>query len=389
MVDYTAYYGVYTYQEPLIFNKIENYTNQYHRSVAYRRDPLFGTYITKLDEEIFSEVPIFEPDILGARQTNSVSDGTNGKVVDGKELVEVTASNEYDTIKREWQLENWSDFLISIFDKARVHRWCIACLYNRPPYWGVFGPNEVHRIEYDEHGNALKAKIVAFRHLPYSYTQVLKIEDEVEFGEDSPNLMIDYGRPEGRWKHSDDIEKIWDLAVQLRYIRNDIVRNSAKSSGFYFLKLGKGASAQHESKVHDTMEKANYGNIVAAPIQLIEDIVDIHPKNAQFSIEAYDKLLKVFGGACRLPLSFFNSETEKAGIGTENKSAEDILVNKKKRFVFGEFKTTIITLVEKRWGVPIEDVFPNIDEYPDEQYEDQVVNKNENDPNEVSRVGTS
>jgi hypothetical protein len=164
------------------------------------------------------------------------------------------------------------------------------------------------------------------------------------------------------------------------------VRNSAKSSGFYWLKLGKGATPQHETKIHDTMEKANYGNVVAAPVQLIDDIIDIHPKNAQFSIEAYDKLLKAFGGAARLPLSFFNSETEKAGIGQENKTSEDILVNKKKRFIFGQFKTTIIKLAEKRWGIPIEDVFPNIEEYEEEGYKEQVINEQSNEEKDVGNI---
>ena len=67
------FYGVYTYKEPLIFNKTDNYNNKYHREVSFRRDPLLRIYVTKLDEEMFTELPIFQPDILNARSKKEES----------------------------------------------------------------------------------------------------------------------------------------------------------------------------------------------------------------------------------------------------------------------------------------------------------------------------
>lgn len=382
MTDLNSYYGVLTYKNPLVFNKIESYSNAIHRDAAYRTDPLLNIYIGKLDEEIFTELPIFEPDILGAQEQSS-SDiegrpGNGSAELDASEL-SLEADGEVDEeIVKEWQEEDWSSLMISMFDKARVHRWCIVVLYDQYPFWRIYSGRDIRRLYFDDHGKPEKADIMAFRHLPYASTKVLMIKETVEFGDDQPALFVNYGRPQGRQINSDDIRHIWSLSVQMRYIRNDIIRNSAKSSGFYFIKLGKGAQSKHKTEIHNVMEKANYGNVVAIPQQLVEEINDIHPENAQFSIEAYDKLLKSFAGACRLPLSFFNSETEKGGIGVESKTAEDVLVNKKKRFIFGMFKTEILQLVRKRWGVVCDNVFPNIEEHPDEEnYKDQIVDKNE------------
>lgn len=402
MSGFNEYYGVLTYKDPLVFNKIESYSNGLHRDAAYRTDPLLNIYISKLDEEIFTELPIFEPDILGAQdnvetvpapdigegnvhEMGNGSGSGSGSVTpqfDAGDLTLGEAGSEVnEEIVKEWQQEDWSSLLISMFDKARVHRWCIVVLYNQYPYWRIYSGRDIHRLYFDDHGKPEKADIMAFRHLPYASTKVLMIQETVEFGDDQPALFVNYGRPQGRQINSDDIRHIWSLSVQMRYIRNDIIRNSAKSSGFYHIKLGKGAQAKHKSEIHDVLDKANYGNVVAIPQQLVEEINDIHPENAQFSIEAYDKLLKSFAGACRLPLSFFNSETEKGGIGVESKTAEDALVNKKKRFIFGMFKTEILQLVQKRWGVVCDNVYPNIEEQEEEHYREQIV-RNMLNPNE-------
>lgn len=369
------FYGVYTYKEPLIFNKTDNYNNKYHREVSFRRDPLLRIYVTKLDEEMFTELPIFQPDILNARskKEESVDADAESLTLYEKEIPE--EGNK--TVIRDWMQEDWNSLLVKILDTGRVHRWGIIKLYKEYPYWGVYSVMEVKEIKYSDNGEPLEAKVVYFKHLPYSFSSLLMFDDVIKFGDDEPTIFFHYGKPEGRYVDSDDIEHVWDLMVELRYIRHDIVRNSAKSSGFYFMKLGKAANPKHEAYVEDIMQRANYGNIVAASEGIISDIIDIHPENAAFSIKAYDKMLKAFAGACRLPLTFFNSETEKSGLGEESRSEDDILVNKKKKFVFGQFKSIILKLVEKRWGVECEDVFPNLEEYEEENYKEDIVEKNE------------
>jgi hypothetical protein len=381
LTQYDTYYDVYTYLNRLIYFKIDNYNNWKHREISLRFDPLLNTYITKLDNEIFSELPIFEPDILGVEQDKEKRQ-MNGR---GVRLLDEPDSNP-SPIKQEWQEENWSDLWRRIFDMCRIHRWCIVKLYEEEPYWRVFGPRETYKINWGDDGKPNWADVKWFKRLPRSQNVAYQFEDRVEFGDDKPSLLIKFGKPEGRYVASDDLEHIWDLLIALRYIQKDIVRNSARSSGFYFIKLGRMASENDKDDIEEALSKASYGNAIASKETKIEEIMDVHPENAEFSIKAYDKLIKKFAGACRLPLSFFNAESEKSGIGVESKESEDILVNKKKRYIFGQFKTYMLKLIEKRWGIICDDVYPNIEEYEEETYKEDIVNTNKSKEEEIQNV---
>ena len=347
MTAYDSYHGIYTYKNPLIYFKIENFDNWQHREISLLKDHLVKTYITKLDEECFEELPIFEPDIE-------------------------------DLIKKEWRLEKYSDLFINMMDLARIHRWCIITLYDEYPYWRVFGPREVDSIEYDG-VTPISAKVRWFKSLPLNQQEFDYVE-EIVFGDNSPSLFVIFGKPIGKHIGESDLEYLWTLLIELRYINEDIVRNSAKSSGFYFIKMGAMADADDENDMETAMGKANYGNAVAAKFTKIEEIQDIHPQNAEFAISAKVRLMKDLAGACRLPLSFFNSETEKAGLATESRSAEEALVNKKKKYIFSQFKTPIMEIIYKRWGLNLTDVYPFIEEV-EEILEDNDIEKEEGNDN--------
>ena len=66
-------YGVYSYKDDLIFYKIENFRDWRHRELRVQKDWLFNAYIKKLDEEIFTERPIFTPDIFGGMEIRECS----------------------------------------------------------------------------------------------------------------------------------------------------------------------------------------------------------------------------------------------------------------------------------------------------------------------------
>ena len=50
-------------------------------------------------------------------------------------------------------------------------------------------------------------------------------------------------------------------------------------------------------------------------------------------------------------------------------------MNDKKREVFGQLKRYLLKLVEMRWGITCEDVFLNIAEEEEENYEEDVIDK--------------
>ncbi len=353
MSAFEEYMGVYTYRNPLILYKIENFYSWEHREFVLAEDNLIKIYITKLDEECFEEFPVFEPDIT-------------------------------DQIKEEWQYERFSDLFIRMMDLARTHRWCIVTLYDEYPFWRVYSEREVDFIEYGDGQEPISASIRGYKELPRSREQHDFTEDIV-FGEGSPSIFVKFGKPIGRYIAESDLQHIWTLVTELRYINEDIVRNSAKSSGFYFIKLGSMAAEGDDADMEKTMGKANYGNAVAAKENKIADIIAVHPKNAQFSIEAKVRLMKDLAGACRVPLSFFNSETEKAGMGMENRSAEEMLINKKKKYIFSQFKTPMLEVIQKRWGITLTDIYPYIEETEEETYNEDMIendNKDKNNDNE-------
>ncbi|KKK56799.1 hypothetical protein LCGC14_3060920, partial [marine sediment metagenome] len=83
---------------------------------------------------------------------------------------------------------------------------------------------------------------------------------------------------------------------------------------------------------------------------------------------------------------FFNSEKDTGSIFEENSSAM-IQVNAKKREIFSKLKYYILKLVEMRWGIVCDDVFPNIPEVKkEEDYKEFIIesrvsdNKNNKKP---------
>ena len=66
MSNYSDFYGLMTYRDPLLFYKIENLDWWTHRDWAVRRDPFLKKFINGIDKAIFQEKPIFIPDILGS-----------------------------------------------------------------------------------------------------------------------------------------------------------------------------------------------------------------------------------------------------------------------------------------------------------------------------------
>ena len=72
--DLTQVFGIYSYKSPLIEFRAENFMNWKHRELTVQKDFLMNAYITKLDEELFAERPIFTPNIFSEQDTNAAPD---------------------------------------------------------------------------------------------------------------------------------------------------------------------------------------------------------------------------------------------------------------------------------------------------------------------------
>lgn len=329
-------FGVWVYKNPLIWFKVEQFTNWKHRELTVKKDPMANAYICRLDEEILTENPIFTPDILAEK-----------------------------TVLEEWILEGWLDLLIAMKNAARTHSFCIIQLYDRKPYWKVFTWREITEILYDKHDNPIGAKVEWDQQLIGSHKYRFHRETLTfnKGGDDNKNnaLFVPFGARNAKDLGTYDLEPIWDLLIYIRYQMLDIINNSAKSSGFYHLVYGSAIKDAQKQDLINGMDYAGMGQAIGAKKNVLEEIIAVFPEHPEFTVMAMDESLNLLSGATRLPLSFFRGEKEGGGVFQEGFS-DEAKVTKKKKYIFGQFKQYIIQLVKMRWGKVVTEVIPYIEE---------------------------
>jgi hypothetical protein len=330
-------FGVYIYKNPLIYFRVETFSNWKHRELVVKRDNIANSYICKLDEEIFTELPVFTPEILK------------------------------DDILNEWIDECWTDLMIAMFNAARTHKWCVVKLYDRAPYWRVFTWRHMKEIKYNKYDVPVSANMEWSATLdgstenPSTHKEQCNFNYNDEKTGDFDSIFVKFGAPHGKEVAVSDLEAIWDLIVYIRYQALDIVNNSAKTSGFFHLIYGDAIKESQRSDLKNAFDYTGVGQAIGAKERVLKDIKFHTPDHPEFTIEAMDEMLNLLSGATRLPLSFFKGEKQGGGVFQEGFS-DEAKITKKKKYVFGQFKKYIIQLVRMRWGKEIENVEPYIEE---------------------------
>lgn len=347
-------FGIYTYKADLLRFRVEQFQNWKHRELTVKKDYLAKAYITKLDEEIFAERPIFTPNIFPKREASDLLNPDQGE-------------SGYD-VSYEWELEKWDSLMMRMFDAARTHSFCVVQLYNKAPWWRVFTWREITRIEYDGNDNPIGCHV--------QWDKKLVGADEWSFHEENLTfyrehvldnnraaLFVPFGTPTGDELGEYDLEQIWDLIVYIRWMLLNIANNSAKTSGFYHWIYGSAIQEDQKEDLLDTADVVGSGTGVGATREQLEEIKAIFPSNPEFTVMALDEALKLFAGACRLPLSFFRSQREGGSFisgGGGGEWMDELRITKKKKYIFSQFAGAIKKLVEMRWGITVEDVVPYI-----------------------------
>lgn len=349
------FYGVYSYKDPLIFWMVENHDAWGQRDFRVKYDAFVKAYIKRLDEEIFTERPEFKPDIFTDK-----------------------------TLKQEWINERWLYLLTHIFNKGRTHSYCVVRLYDQAPYWRVFYEKQITKIEYDDKNNPIGCEVEWSRNLPLSDNfinfkekitffkreMLLNLDEAKNYG-----LFIPFGTPDTDDELGEyDLEDKWSLAINIQYALYDIVNNSAKSSGFYWLMYGDGISPKSRQNLLNTLDMSGTSRAIGAKESVLKDMQAMFPAKPEFSVMAIQELISQFAMACRLPIDYFKSDLPGGLISPsgEAEQQQDIRINKKKRAVFGKFREYIIDLVFMRWGIIVEEVEPFILETEDEEIETQI-----------------
>ena len=366
-------YGVYSYKDDLLYWKAENFSNWRHRALSVLQDWLMNAYIVKLDEEIFTERPIFTPDIFGGKENKEEDDLSlmNGDTIIESEVPPQDQLEEED-VSEDWDNERWDNLFIQMFDTSRTHSFCVVDLYNKPPWWRIFSEREIESIKYNEDGHPIGCHVSWTLELPKSNGIFLNFDDDLVFYDRNKNdenataIFVPFGVPQGNKLGICDLQPIWSLDIDIRYINLDITNNSAKTSGFYFLKFGDALKSAGSQEIVNVMDIIGSNRAVGAKEGALKDIIAIHPEQCQFSIEALISKLKLFASICRLPLTFFLGEKETGGVFTEG-FTDEAKINKKKKYIFGQFKPYIKDLIKMRWGIELEDVEVWIEEEETEE----------------------
>ena len=344
-------YGLFTYRDPLIFLAVENFDDWKDRELCVRKSGFLNTYICKLDEEIFAEDPITVPNVF-----------------------------EIEEIKNDWNRENWSDLLIRIFDKTRAHRYCVVKLYDAPPYWRVFYERQITKFIPDEDGNLEACDVEWSYSIPKSdkhvkFTETIKFYNPLNDNNDETGLLITYGEKDDTDGQlhlgKNDIETLWTLDVYIRYCLLDIAANSAKTSGFFWLMYGSRADEDTRKAILNSMDLAGSMRGIGADEEILKKITAMYPAKPEFTVQALSEFVKAFAHAARLPLAYFRSEREQGGM-FDVQSIDEVKINKKKRFVFKQLSNSMITLIFMRWGILVQEIYPNIEEMEGENYKDEI-----------------
>jgi hypothetical protein len=372
-------YGIFTYKDPLVYFGIEDHGNWRHRELALKLDPYIKAYIKRFDEELLAELPVTTPDIFGQQQQQQEQDTQvqeEEQSLAGDTFQEENISIDEEStepamdVLDEWINERFSQLIIKSMDKSRVHSYCVIKLYNEAPWWRVFCEREIVEIYYSNEGNPTGCKVQWSRALPKS-SDFMNYEEEITFYDrtmdlelkenTSYGLFVPFKTPESNEDLGEyDLADKWSTSIFLRYTKLDVVNNSAKSSGFYWIKYASGIQDTARQSLMDALDAANRCQSVGASGNVIEDVKDIHAEKPEFSLDALADLRMEFAMSCRLPLSYFRSESESNNILGGNQSGDEIKINKRKEHLFAQFKPYLIDLIYMRWGIQIDDIQPYI-----------------------------
>lgn len=336
-------YGVFTYQDDLIKHNIEAFENWRHREAAVRKDHFLNAYITKLDEETFSEKPITDPDIFAIAG-----------------------------IEADWNREQWNQLFIKMFDKARTHRYCVVQLYNKEPWWRVFYERQIKEFKVDNSGKITGCIVQWSLDIPKSDTY-LNFEEDIDFYPNGSGTLVTFGRADDtdgtEAFGKNDLEQVWSLDVYIRYAIWDIVVNSALAGGLWHLTYG---DSIDEGTRQDLVNLLAVGSrAIGAKETVLKELSSKYPSKPEFTIDALVQFAKQFAGATRLPLLFYQGESDKKGL-FDNQAMPQIQINKKKRFIFNQFSEDMMRLIQMRWGVQLNEIYPNIEELEDEHYKEDI-----------------
>ena len=298
------------YLDPLVARGVTQFSSAKHREDVAEGGFLISSYINKLDEEIFSDIPIFSP---------SVAEDI-------------------------WKEENLSSMIIQLLNLARLHSWAVVQFYNKAPIWRVFSERDKVEWIHDDDKNVIGVRVA------YG----VETKEDLIFGQNQCYLLkFREGNNKDVFAYSDLNQAMWTIATIYRQIQSQLDVMASKPE-FYHIIYGTPTPAQRATTMN-ALDDTSVLNAFAMNKEAVEEIRVINH-------ESYDALMDVLNGKkqdfaslTRLPLAFYKGErTSGSGTGGAAENMVELKIEKRKTYIFNIVKPIIIEIYRDRYGMTVD-----------------------------------
>ncbi len=311
------------YDDPII-NKTY-FKDAKQREDCVEGDRLLNAYIPKLDEEIFSNIPMLSPS--------------------GQE---------------QWETDSLSAMCTQLVDKARIHGWAVVQFYKAEPAWRVFSELDKLKWLHDKNKHVIGVRV-------HYGTET---QEDLLFGKNQCYLLkFKEGNHKDVFAYGDLDQAMWTVATTARETQTQLDMMARKPE-FYHVVYGNPTPAQR-SAIINALDDASILNAFAATKDAVEEIKIITRGSFTYLMDIIKEKTKHFAGLTRLPLAYYNGErTSGSGTGGSAENMVEIKIDRRKQHIFDLIKPILIQLYQERYSIALQtiDMDTNqVEEIQDEQ----------------------
>jgi len=292
------------YADPVL-NRV-NFKSVADKEACLKGDFLINSYITKLDEEIFSVAPEGAGD--------------------------------------EWYVDSLYIMCTQMVDKARLHGWSVVQFYNTSPFWRVFSePDKVDWI-CDDQNQVIGVKV--------AYGTETK--EDLMFGVNQCYLFKfkEGDNKGGMFAEPDLNQAMWTIATVVREIQFQL-DSMCRKPEFYHIVYGS-PNVNERTSVRNALDNVNSINSFAASENVVKEIRVIKRETFGELQDVIADKIRNFSGLTRLPLAFYNGErTSGSGTGGAAENMVEIKIIRRKDALVNLFLPTIKKIYKERYNKDI------------------------------------
>lgn len=327
----TNTYPDFLYRDPLLLpTKLNNQRSGtpliFHNIIDENEfgDPFLHSFISRLNKEVYSQIP----------------DGLD------------TMAEAF------WINDEWNVLMTQIANECRKHGWCVVNFYNQPfngRLWKVFSVQQFSDYIKTMDKQTGKLEVTGMK---FDWGDYLgnTWHEELEFDTDTFLIKWEDGN-DHTFALPDLSQDIMTLAFNLRQINGQMTASASKPSYQHF-KYGEDADDESIDNLDSKIRYVDSMSAIGAPIGVLQEIDVIENKNIDIIDPSFERQLKLFAGATRLPISFYLGEKENNGISDIGTKMDEVKVMKKKEEIFNVLQPYIERIFREHYGIETEIEYP-------------------------------